>query len=139
MSLCVTTEIGTCGTLCEPFDCAPNYTLVSSFERMRFDVAGAPDTPYVLFVGRAVPGCLTVPGIAGQMATWTPASAFWIGEFKDENYRSDLPCRPGTDTHFLKLPVVPPGIDMRFQVLGINADGATPVMAFSRPTEVRTR
>ena len=139
VSMCVTTAIGTCGSLCQPFDCTPNYTLVSSHEQMRFEVAGAPYTPYVLFVGIAVPGCLPVPGIEGAMATWTPASAFWIGEFTDKGLRSDLPCQPGTDVVFLTMPVVPVGLDVRYQLLGLNNMNGDPILTFSRPTEVRTR
>ena len=122
VSMCVTTAIGTCGSFCQPFECTPNYTFVSSNENMVFDVAGAPGTSYVLFYGMAVPGCLPVPGVEGAMATWTPASVVAIGAFQDVEERPDLPCKPATQTLVLTVPAVRPGIDVRFQLLGLNAN-----------------
>lgn len=140
VSMCVTTAIGTCGTFCEPFQCSPNYTLVSSFENMIFDVAGAPGSFYVLFAGVAVPGCLPVPGVAGEMATWWPAAAIHFGVFTDESHRSDLVCQPAVDQLRYGVPLVPPGVDVRFQLLGMNDYAvAQPMLTFSRATEVRTR
>ncbi|MCR9244707.1 MAG: hypothetical protein NXI31_06730 [bacterium] len=139
VSMCVTTAIGTCGTFCEPFDCQPHYTLVSSHEDIVFDVAGAPDSPYVLFVGVAVPGCLTIPGVAGQMATWTPAATVAINMLPATGYQPNLPCQPWTSSYTVHVPAVPPGVDIRFQVLGVNTVNNSPELTFSRPTEVRTR
>ena len=140
VSMCVTTAIGTCGDFCQPFECTPNYTLVSSFENMRVDVAGAPGTAYVLFYGMAVPGCLPVPGVEGAMATWTPAAVVALGAFEDVEHRPDLPCLPATRTLTISVPAVRPGIDVRFQLLGMNANlRARPQLSFSRATEVRTR
>ena len=139
VSMCVTTAIGTCGNFCQPADCQPNYTLVSSYENMLVDVAGAPDSAYVLFVGYAAPGCLAVPNIGGQLATWTVAAPITIGSFEDKDLRDDLPCSPAAKQHVVSIPNVPPGIDMRFQLLGMDNYAKVPTLSFSRPVEVRTR
>ena len=139
VSMCVTTAIGTCGNFCQPADCEPNYTLVSSYENMVVDVAGAPESSYVLFVGLAAPGCLQVPGIQGQLSTWTVAAPLVFGSF-DGTIQYDLPCEPAVDAHIVSFPAVPPGVDLRFQLLGINEYGTSqPMLTFSRPVEVRTR
>lgn len=138
VSMCVTTGIGTCGNLCEPFACTPNYTLASSSELVRFDVAGAPMMPYVLFAGIAVPGCLPVPGIEGMMATWTPAAVIKIGSFGPDQHVS-MACLPATDAYTMAFPTVPPGIDIRFQLLGVNAYAGAPRLSLSRATEIRAR
>ncbi|MCA8951334.1 MAG: hypothetical protein KDE27_17635 [Planctomycetes bacterium] len=138
VSMCITTAIGPCGGLCQPFDCAPNYTLVSSNEDMHFDVAGTPNTPYVLFVGIAVPGCVRLPGIEGALAAWTPAATFHIGVFGSSN-EPGLACFAATDRYTMKVPVVIPGVDLRYQMLGVNRWDSGPAIGFSRPIEVRTR
>lgn len=142
-SMCVTTQIGTCGDFCQFFNCQPNYTLVSSHEDMVFDIAGAPGSHYVLFYGVAVPGCLTVPTIAGQLATWVPTAAITMGWLNVTDRRFDLECQPTTTTFVQHIPAVPPGVDLRFQLLGLNEIGTTNgemmELSFSRPTEVRTR
>ena len=140
VSLCVTTAIGRCGTLCEPFACQPNFTLVSSHETMVFDVAAAPGTFYLLFVGVAVPGCMPIPGIAGALATWTPTQTLRLGVLTELQQRFDLPCTPGHAQFTHSIPAVAPGYDVRYQLLGMNQFAMTaPVLSFSRPTEVRTR
>ncbi|MCA8976336.1 MAG: hypothetical protein KDC98_16575 [Planctomycetes bacterium] len=140
VSMCVTTAIGTCGNFCQPFECQPNYTLVSSYERMIVDVSTAPMTSYVLFVGYAAPGCLQVPGIEGMLATWTLAAPIAMGSMIDAHYRPDLPCQPAATQHVVSFPLVPAGVDLRFQVLGTDrlAFGSDRLV-FSRPVEVRTR
>lgn len=140
VSMCVTTQIGTCGNPCEPFQCMPNFTFVSSYETMAFAMHGAPGSPYVLFAGAAVPGCLTIPGIDGQLGLWTPASAVTMGVVIDDNFEPDLFCMPCSDTFYLEVPRIEPGFAFRFQLLGINEYGTEgPVLSFSRATEVHTR
>lgn len=139
VSMCVTTAIGTCGNFCQPAECDPNYTLVSSHENMVVDVAGAPESSYVLFFGVAAPGCLQVPGVAGQLATWRMAAPLAFGSFDSSNLRPGLICQPAADTHIVSFPAIPAGIDLRFQMLGINEYNTQPTLTFSRPVEVRTR
>ena len=140
VSMCVTTAIGTCGNFCQPFDCQPTYTLVSSYENMIVDIAGAPLTSYVLFYGMAAPGCMPIPGIEGALATWNFAIPLTMGTFYDIHLRPDLPCQPAATSHVVSIPEVPAGIDLRFQTLGtdffVTGD---PRLSFSRPVEVRTR
>jgi hypothetical protein len=140
VSLCVTTEIGSCGTLCEPFQCAPTYTLVSSFETMRFDITTSVDSFYVLVAGLAVPGCLPIPGISGELGLWTPAMTVEFGLTNESDRDFDLICQPAHVQTTLDVPFVQPGYDMRFQVLGVNnwPPNDLPI-TFSRPVEVRTR
>jgi hypothetical protein len=134
VSLCVTTAIGTCGEPCEMFKCTPHYTLVSGGETMTFEVGGAEGAPFVLFGGMAVPGCMSIPGIAGQLAAWAP-TVLQIGYCKEPGI--DV-CGNARTVIAYPVPPVPPGVDIRFQVLGMNTY-MVPGLTFSRPTEVRTR
>jgi hypothetical protein len=139
VSLCVTTSIGACGLLCEPFSCVPNYTLVSSNEKMHVDVAGAPGTFYALVGGIPVWTCLAIPGIEGALAVWQPQTIAF-GLLYDFQQRPDLPCGPSQVRLTLDTPMLEPGYDFRLQLLGMNGYAREwPELSFSRPVEVRTR
>jgi hypothetical protein len=139
VSLCVTTEIGTCGRPCEPFDCLPNYTLTSPGAVLQMEVGGAPAQPYVLVVGSPVDECQMVVGIEGKLGLWAPMSAFEIGMTTDGAIPSA--CNAGIARTSVAVPAnVVIGILARFQVLAVaETKDAAPVMQFSRATEVRIR
>jgi hypothetical protein len=139
VSLCVTTEIGTCGRFCEPFQCLPNYTLTSPGASLVFDIGGAQAQPYVLIVGSPVPGCQPVVGIEGELGLWSPMAAFEIGMITDGAVPSA--CNAGTASTKVSVPQnVSLGILARFQVLGLaEKKEQVPVLQFSRATEIRIR
>lgn len=141
VSLCVTAAIGSCGYFCQPFDCVPNYTLVSRGERVRFDIGGSRAQPYVLFSGSAVPGCAPVAGIEGALGLWADIFTVAIGLIYDLPPPGGSTCETGTAVFFADLPAsMPMGTDFRFQVLGINTYcRSAPTQAFSRATELRSR
>jgi hypothetical protein len=140
VSLCITTEIGPCGVLCEPFQCTPSYTLVSSYENMCLDITGAVNSFFAVVAGDAVPGCLSLPGIEGGLSLWTPAMTLHFGFFAPENLDPDLPCGAAHVQRIMAVPFMPPGYDCRFQVLSMNSYlRDEPNLALSRPIEVRTR
>lgn len=138
VSLCVTTEIGTCGRFCEPFQCLPNYTLTSPGASLIFDIGGAPGQPYALVVGSAVPGCQPIVGIEGELGLWAPMAAFEVGMITDGAVPSV--CEAGTASTKVRVPEnVSLGILTRFQVLGVAETKEALVMQFSRATEIRIR
>lgn len=138
VSMCVTTRAGVCGTLCEPFQCKPNFNQVASFERIDFQIAGAPNTLYALIMGSGLDSCLPFPNIKGELAIWNPVLVH-IGYLPDESQQVNLACTPSTDNYQISLPRITPGQDVRFQVVGYD-DHRTmpPILAFSRATEIRT-
>lgn len=138
VSLCITTAIGPCGTLCEAFQCTPGFTMVSSNEAMRFDITSAPDTFYAVFSGIAS-GCTWIPGIQGKLSTWQPYMPIVFGRM-EAAADPTLPCPASLAQFWVKLPALLPGYDLRFQVLGMDGIGhPEPLLAFSRAVEVRTR
>lgn len=136
VSLCVTTDIGTHGQFCEPFQCLPNYTQANRNAPLVMDISGAPASPYVLFLGTSVPGCQPIAGIEGELALWAPISTIDIGMISDGAVPGPFYAGKASTKVFVP-PTAPLGLAVRFQVLGVETTKTGTVLQFSRATEVR--
>ena len=54
---------------------------------------------------------MAVPGVEGQLATWSIAQLPEVGYLTDENFNFDTVCGTATTTHSVQIPSVPPGLD----------------------------
>jgi hypothetical protein len=137
-SLCVTTAIGTCGSICEPFQCLPNATLASPGEVLRFDIAGGAKQPWLLFTGSSVVGCQPISGIGGELGLWAPITTIMVGTLGGVGPNS---CFAAEGYWKMELPLgMPLGMVIRFQVLTVNAAyGYAGALEFSRAVEMRLR
>jgi hypothetical protein len=145
VSLVTTTQIGPHGSFCEPFQCKPHYTAAGPGEFVRFDIGGAPATPFVLFAGSSVTGCQPIPGVANGLAAWAPITAIAIGLINDTAPPASrvappptYPCMPGTAAMEWMVPAGAVfGTDVRFQVLGVSTYAKPGRLEFSRAVEIR--
>ena len=139
-SLVATTKTAEVGKFCENLANSAHKIDVPQHSAVDFHVSGAPDTPYVLFVGMPVQHQLwqEFPEIDGLLAMSLdlPPVTLSIGVHRDGQPAANR-CGAAVDTFAWTTGNLPIGTKLRFQAVGFNGYGVpAPVLSFTRPMDV---